>query len=134
MVDSSRRFSRDLFHVESGQNLIIKGQKFKLAGQIGDGAIGVVRRVVSVENDWQYAVKFLAPELKYIEASSLEDIHTRFRREGERGADLHHENLLPIFAYEENENGANFPDADGPNNPFILMDLIHGRTLESGSC
>ncbi len=48
------------------------------------------------------AVKFLAPEFRYIEASSWDDIRERFRREGRKGPSLDHENLVKIRAYEDN--------------------------------
>ncbi|MEX2160370.1 MAG: serine/threonine-protein kinase [Anaerolineales bacterium] len=105
-------------------------RKYRLEGKIGDGAIGVVRKARRLNSDSLFAVKFLAPELKYINPESMLDIYSRFKREGTRGISLKHEYLVEIIAYEENNKGRNFVGADGPKNPFILMEYIHGRTLE----
>jgi serine/threonine-protein kinase len=108
-----------------------EGRLYKLAGKLGDGAIGVVRKAVDCETKNIVAVKFLAPEPKYIDEEALEDIYRRFRREGERGTSLNHNNLVEVISYQENKNGENFKTGDNiPTNPFILMELIQGRTLE----
>ncbi len=125
------RFSRDELDAAPGQIFLADGTEYLLGGKIGDGAIGVVRRATIRKTQKPFAVKFLAPETKYIEMASIDDIHARFRREGNRGAGLSHEHLVKIIAYEENENGSNFTDPDGPQNPFIVMELIQGTTLEN---
>ena len=76
------------------------------------------------------AVKFLAPDAKYIEESAFDDVATRFRREGERGARLDHPHLIKIFSYCENEDGSAFEHRE-PKNPFIVMEQVQGRTLEN---
>jgi serine/threonine protein kinase len=75
-------------------------------------------------------VKFLAPDPKYIEPDNFEDVAERFRREGVRGASLRHENLVTIHAYVENTSGSAF-DGQAIRNPFLVMELVNGRTLES---
>lgn len=113
-----------------GQKFTAAGREYILQGNLGNGAIGMVRKAKDVKNQKQVAVKFLAPEPRYIEPSSFEDIHARFRREGARGSELNHQNLVKVVAYEENENAANFLDKNGPCNPFIIMEYINGTTLE----
>ena len=125
------QFLREGLDAASGQICLARGIEYLLGGKIGDGAIGVVRRATDRKTQKQFAVKFLAPETKYIEMASIDDIHARFRREGNRGAGLSHDYLVKIIAYEENENGSNFPDPSGPHNPFIVMELIQGTTLEN---
>lgn len=122
---------RDEFKATSGQIFIAGGREYMLGGELGNGAIGVVRRATDRKTQEQFAVKFLSPEPKYIDISSLEDIATRFKREGSRGTALSHEHLVKILAYEENENASNFLHNDGPPNPFIVMEYIHGTTLEN---
>src|SRR6266496_3626140 len=39
--------------------------------------------------------------------------------------------LVKVIAYEENDNGSNFLDSNEPCNPFIMMECIHGTTLEN---
>lgn len=127
------KFSRDrLVGDEVGRIFVANGREYVLQGKLGDGAIGVVRKAVQKDSQKQFAVKFLAPEPKYIEDQSIDDIYRRFKREGERGPGLNHENLVEIIAYEENENGSNFIDGHGssPVNPFLIMEYVHGRTLE----
>jgi eukaryotic-like serine/threonine-protein kinase len=124
------RYTRDRLTAESGQIFVASGHEYVLGGILGNGAIGLVRRAGDRATQKQYAVKFLAPEPKYIEESSFMDIHTRFRREGERGAALSNANLVKVYAYEENEYGASFQDSSGPCNPFLLMESIQGTTLE----
>jgi serine/threonine protein kinase len=122
--------SRDKLEAASGQKFIADKKEYLLAGMIGDGAIGVVRKARESESQKLVAVKFLAPEIKYIELSSLNDIFIRFKREGQRGAALFQEHLVKIIAYEENINGSAFIGG-GPNNPFIVMEYINGTTLEN---
>jgi eukaryotic-like serine/threonine-protein kinase len=124
------RLLRDALTAAGGQRLIAGGRNYTLGGILGHGAIGVVRRATDEQTGAAVAIKFLAPELKYIEEGSLEDIRARFEREGLRGISLEHENLVKVLAYEENQNGANFLEDEGPCNPFIVMDYIQGRTLE----
>ena len=58
------------------------------------------------------------------------DVAARFRREGERGSRLDHESLLKVFAYCENTKGEAF-DKGLVKNPFLLMEYMPGKTLES---
>ncbi|HEX6797466.1 MAG TPA: serine/threonine-protein kinase [Ktedonobacterales bacterium] len=125
-----QRYARDALNAASGQTFVASGIEYILGGKVGDGAIGVVRRASVRDTQHPYAVKFLAPEPKYIEESSFEDIHARFRREGERGAALSHAHLSKVYAYEDNENAANFRDGTGPCNPFLVMEFVQGTTLE----
>jgi hypothetical protein len=63
-------------------------EEYELEGKIGDGAVGLVRRARRVKDGIIRAIKFLAPDPKYIEESSFDDVAARFRREGERGSQL----------------------------------------------
>ena len=126
-----RRFSRDEHESPAGQLFQSKGRTYRLEGKACDGAIGFVRKARDLETGDQVAVKFLAPELKYIEASSLDDISVRFRREGLRGSSLGHDNLVKILSHEENLHAATFADSLGPCNPYIVMEYVQGRALES---
>lgn len=38
---------------------------------------------------------------------------------------------MKIIAFEDNEEGSSFVDGDGPCNPFLVMEYVHGKTLES---
>jgi eukaryotic-like serine/threonine-protein kinase len=103
--------------------------KYTLGGKLGDGAVGVVRRATST-GDKVVAVKFLAPDPKYIDPESFDDVAVRFVAEGQRGSRLEHPRLVEVNGYSQNENGADF-DGQTPINPYLIMELVHGQTLES---
>jgi serine/threonine-protein kinase len=130
MDSVAKTFSRDECTAEAGQRFQAFGREFQLAGMLGNGAIGIVRRAVDLNSDAQVAVKFLAPEVKYIEESSFEDIHARFKREGERGPSLLNDQLVTVYGYVENHGASSFTNGVGPSNPFIVMEYVPGRTLE----
>ncbi len=121
----SREFCRPM----AGQSFAVNNNDYVLGGSLGDGAAGLVRKA-SGGDKREYAVKFLAPDPKYIEESSFDDVAARFKREGERGAHLRHPHLLRIYSYCENTDGSAF-ESDDPKNPFLLMEQIKGKTLES---
>lgn len=131
MGEKHERFIRDRLRACESQVFTAEGREYVLQGLVGDGAIGVVRKAKDIKLGNQVAVKFLAPEFKYIEMSSMDDIHARFRREGLRGAALDHENLVKILSYQENEDACSFKANAGPCNPFIVMEFVRGKTLES---
>ncbi len=126
----SRRAAR-AFCGRPGQVFTAREREYVLCGEIGDGAIGIVRKARHQLTGEEFAVKFLAPEPRYIEQASFAEIAARFRREGDRGVSLNHPNLVKILAYEENEAGSCFRAHDGPKVPFIVMEYVRGQTLES---
>jgi serine/threonine-protein kinase len=109
---------------------LAKERKYELQGKIGDGAVGLVRKALDVDSKRVVAVKFLAPDPKYIEVDAFSDVAERFRREGQRGAGLRHDNLVEVLAYKDNGEGSAFPNREVLN-PFIVMEFVRGRTLES---
>jgi serine/threonine-protein kinase len=122
--------SRDRCKPESGQKFTVGSAEYVLHGKLGDGAAALVRKVQRVSDGAELAIKFLAPDPKYIDEDVFDDVAARFRREGQRSQKLVHENLVRIHAYEDNDGGKAF--AKGwPRNPFILMEQVKGSTLES---
>lgn len=113
-----------------GQGFTAGGRQYEMQGKLGDGAVGLVRKAVDTDSGRAVAIKFLAPDPKYIEVAAFDDVAERFRREGLRGAALRHENLVEILAYEDNRDGSCFSDRE-VTNPFIVMEFVRGRTLES---
>ena len=108
----------------------MNGIHYELRGKLGDGAAGLVRKGRNVSTNEQLAVKFLAPDPKYIDPKMFDDVAQRFKREGERGTRLQHEQLIRILAYSDNTEGGAFLQAR-PTNPFIVMEYVKGQTLES---
>lgn len=122
--------SRQYCKTRTGQVFTANGAEYELMGKIGDGAAGIVRKVKVRSSGKHVAVKFMAPDPKYIDPSAFDEVAQRFKREGMRGAGLEHENLVKIIAYEDNEDGTCF-DKKAVENPFIVMEYIKGCTLES---
>jgi serine/threonine-protein kinase len=111
---------------QAGTNFLVRGDNFVLGGSVGDGAAGLVRKATRSRDEKQFAIKFLAPDPKYIDESSFDDVAARFKREGERGCRLDHPYLLKLHAFVERSDSPGMP-----TNPFILMDYLPGKTLES---
>jgi len=122
-------FSRPNFKAKAGLRFKLDGVTYVLGGKLGDGAVGIVRKATSSHNN-EVAVKFLAPDPKYIEAAAFDDVSARFRHEGKRGAKLEHDRLVKILGYSDNIDGESFLK-QAPDNPFIVMERVHGRTLEN---
>ncbi len=114
----------------SGQKFTARGQRYEFLGKIGDGAVGLVRKARNIVSGDIVAVKVLAPDPKYIDPAAFDDVEQRFRREGSRGARLRDDNLVDIIAYEDNQEGSCF-DSARVKSPFIVMEYVKGRTLES---
>jgi serine/threonine protein kinase len=126
----AHRLARRNCRLYAGQKFVVGNEEYVLAGKIGDGAVGVVRKAFRVTDRELRAIKFLAPDPKYIEESVFDDVAERFKREGERGSKLEHPFLIEVFHYVDNEDGISFR-GNGPKNPFLVMQLVSGRTLES---
>jgi len=122
--------SREFCAPRAGQRFAVGKNDFTLAGALGDGAAGLVRKATRQADQKMFAVKLLAPDPKYIEEEAFDDVAARFKREGERGLRLRHPHLVTIEAYSDNIDGTAFV-GDGPSNPLLVMELVQGRTLES---
>lgn len=117
------RLSRENCIVKSGLKFVVNNEFFELGGKIGDGAAGLVRKATRLKDHAQRAIKFLAPDPKYIEVEVFDDVANRFRREGQRGAKLFHSHLLQVHSYCENANGTAF-EAGKITNPFLVFRFI----------
>jgi serine/threonine-protein kinase len=126
----SHHLARHRCHAEAGQRFTAAGRRYEFRGLLGNGAVGLVRKAEDLDGGRMVAVKLLAPDPKYIDVNSFADVEQRFKREGTRGAHLKDDNLVEIIAYEENAGGSCFQDKK-IRNPFIIMEYVRGRTLES---
>ena len=122
--------SRSLCKLEAGIRFEVAGRRYQLGGTIGNGAVGIVRKAKDLGSGRIVAVKFLAPDPKYIVPDVFDDVAERFRREGERGAGLRHEHLVEILAYADNVRGECFGTSRIAN-PILVMEFVRGATLES---
>lgn len=75
----AHRLSRDLCKPKAGLIFHVGGHEYKLGGKVGDGAAGLVRRATRRTGNRLRAIKFLAPDPKYIEVSAFDDVAARFR-------------------------------------------------------
>ena len=126
----NHKLARNNCKPQVGQYFESSGKTYELKGKIGDGAVGIVRKALPLEGGQLLAIKFLAPDPKYIDPAVFRDVAARFKREGERGVHLNHDNLIRIIGYNENLDGCAFRN-NSPQNPFLLMEHIDGKTLES---
>ena len=117
--------SRNLSTPTAGDTFQVDGEDYVLQGKIGDGAAGIVRKATRRKDGVTRAVKFLAPDPKYLDEAMFDDVAARFKREGQRATALEHPHLLSIFNYCENQNGDNYQDRK-VKNPFILMEHVNG--------
>ena len=122
--------TRHKCHAEAGQRFTAANRRYEFRGLLGNGAVGIVRKAEDLETGRFVAVKLLAPDPKYIDVKAFADVEQRFKREGLRGAHLRDDSLIEIVSYEENINGSCFQDR-AVCNPFIVMEYVRGRTLES---
>jgi len=134
LVTSHPLFRENLLVIQPGQVFVAGEKEYVIGGMLGDGAIGVVRKAREKSSGTERVIKLLAPDSKYIESASIDDISVRFKREGMRGQELDHENLIEVLAYEENVRGSSFVTGNDvgrkPQVPFIVMDHGGNQTLD----
>jgi eukaryotic-like serine/threonine-protein kinase len=92
----------------------IAGGRYQVERVLGDGGMAKVLLAHDVELGREVAVKLLDERL-----AADESFRARFAREARVAAGLSHPNVVTVF---------DVGDADG--RPFIVMELVTGRTLE----
>ncbi len=63
--------TRSQCNLESGLEFVLGRTNYVLGGSLGDGAVGLVWRAMTVTDNKTRAIKFLAPDPKYIEESVM---------------------------------------------------------------
>jgi signal transduction histidine kinase/DNA-binding response OmpR family regulator len=89
--------------------------RYRIVDRLGAGGMGEVYRARDLRLDRDVAVKLLPPHLAADEATLR-----RFEREARSVAALKHPNIVVIHAFEMHGD-----------RPFIVMELIEGRTLDA---
>lgn len=93
---------------------LVFADRFRIEQPIGSGGVGLVYLAHDLQQDIPVAVKCLRSEW----AEHLR-IRRRFMREARAITRLHHDNIVKVFDYGENEDGV----------PFIAMEYLDGAAL-----
>ncbi len=101
--------------VEDRDNELLPGTRYKLLGEIGRGAMGVVYQAVHVDLARTVALKVLARE-----HASRPDFLARFRAEARSISQLRHPGIVEMHDFGVTTDGQ----------PFYAMHLLEGETLE----
>jgi len=99
--------------VSSGGKVPAKFDDFHIVRCIGQGGMGVVYEAVQESLHRKVALKVIHPQ-----ASSSTKSRSRFQREAESAAGLHHTNIVPVYGSGEDHGLL-----------YYAMQLIHGSTL-----
>jgi eukaryotic-like serine/threonine-protein kinase len=86
---------------------------YRIESELGGGSMGVVFCALDRGLERKVAIKLIRV------SSRPEDFRTRFMLEARAMALISHPNVLTIYAFGEHEG-----------NPFIVMELVNGETLE----
>jgi len=90
--------------------------RYRIVGELGRGAMGVVYRAVDPLIEREVALKTLLPDLP---EDVLAEVRERFLREARSAGRLNHPNIVTIFDVGEHEGVA-----------YIAMELLEGRSLQ----
>lgn len=84
--------------------------KYRIVGQIGEGAMGIVYRGVDPVLNRSVAIKVMSDAV-----ARDKDLRARFLREAQSAGSLQHPNVVTVY---------DFGEVDG--HPFIAMELVEG--------
>jgi serine/threonine-protein kinase len=103
--------------VDTGELQLLDG-RYRLLHRLGAGGMSVVWRAHDEVLDREVAVKVLTPTL-----ATEPELLRRIRLEARAAARLCHPNIVEVHDYGESSNG------DGLPHPYVVMELIAGRSL-----
>jgi serine/threonine-protein kinase len=92
----------------------VLGGRYRVVRKVGSGGMGSVYEATQQDLNRSVAVKILHPHL----ADDYELVE-RFRREAQAAAALGHPNIVGVIDFNN----------DGPEPPFIVMELLKGQSL-----
>jgi len=95
---------------------MLPGTRYRLLGELGRGAMGVVYEAYHVDLARSVALKVLPDEFR-----TNADLAARFRSEARAIAKLSHENLVKLHDFGVMSDGR----------PFYAMELLQGRTVDA---
>jgi len=89
---------------------------YRIVSELGRGGMGTVYEAEDLVLQRQVALKFISPDQE-ITAQARE----RFLSEARAASSLNHPNICSVFDLSEDEDGR----------PFLVMELLHGKTLKA---
>ncbi|MGE0546015.1 MAG: serine/threonine-protein kinase [Kofleriaceae bacterium] len=89
--------------------------RYQVGDELGEGGMAIVYQARDTELRREVAIKVLFPHL-----ARRDEVVRRFHREARAAAGLEHSNILRIY---------DVGGATGDDPPYIVMELIRGRTL-----
>lgn len=90
--------------------------KYKIIGELGRGAMGVVYEAFDTVIERTVAIKTILKSA--IRSNEEEEVFNRFRREARAAGRLSHPKIISIYEYGENDEMA-----------YIVMELVRGKEL-----
>ena len=90
--------------------------KYKIIGELGRGAMGVVYEAFDTLIERRVAIKTILKSS--VNPHDSDDTFSRFRREAMAAGRLSHSKIIGVYEYEENDEMA-----------YIVMELVRGREL-----
>jgi serine/threonine-protein kinase len=90
--------------------------KYRLVSRLGDGAMGSVWEAVNELTQRSFAIKLI-----HRTAAGGDELRSRMMREARAAGRLHHRNVIEVYDVGETAEG----------DPFLVMELLRGETLES---
>ncbi|MFA6921716.1 MAG: serine/threonine-protein kinase, partial [Gallionella sp.] len=90
--------------------------KYKIIGELGRGAMGVVYEAFDTAIERKVAIKTILKSA--VHGNEEEEVFNRFRREARAAGRLTHPKIISIYEYGENDEMA-----------YIVMELVRGKEL-----
>ena len=103
---------------ESDETPVPLGDRYEISGLLGRGGMADVREGRDLRLGRPVAIKQLRADL-----AADPTFQERFRREAQSAASLNHPSIVAVYDTGEAE------DIHGNNIPYIVMELVEGRTL-----
>ncbi|MGD8538062.1 MAG: serine/threonine-protein kinase [Candidatus Aminicenantes bacterium] len=92
--------------------------KYKITGELGKGAMGIVYKALDPDINREVAIKLIRVDV-VSEDSEKDEAHKRFLREAQSAGNLEHPNIITIYEVGKEDNQT-----------FIVMQYVDGESLK----